>query len=97
MYATDDLSSVPSAAANISGASVQYRAMMSEQIAELYFTRVRLTNEQAEQTGADLRAQALFALQLAEIDALLDAYTDGALSLSAAGTLPTDSTEEDSL
>ncbi|MBK9371741.1 MAG: hypothetical protein IPO67_03070 [Deltaproteobacteria bacterium] len=97
VYATDDLSSVPSAAANISGASVQYRAMMADQIAELYFTRVRLTNEQAEQTGGDLRAQALFALQLAEIDALLDAYTDGALSLSAAGALPTDSTEEDSL
>lgn len=97
VYATDDLSSVPSAAANVSGESVQYRSMMAEQIAELYFTRVRLTNEAAEKSAGDLRAQALYALQLAEIDALLDAYTDGALSLSAAGALQTDSTEEDSL
>jgi hypothetical protein len=64
----------------VSRGSVQYRSELADTISRLYLTRQRLVLEQRWLADEPLYEQTLRALQLAEVEARLDALTDGAVS-----------------
>ncbi len=69
-----------SAAANVTSASVTYRTNLADEMARLNTARQQLLLDREQVVFQDLRAQVQHELALQEINARIDAYTDGALS-----------------
>ena len=83
VYQADDaISTVAPAAANVVQRLSQYRGDVAGYVTDLYFTRERLLGEQEGVAGLPLTEQVLFALELQEVVARLDIYTDGRYSAS---------------
>lgn len=83
VYLTDDtISSVAPAAANVAQRLSQYRGSVSDAVIELYYTRQRLLAEQQTATTLPLTEQVYLELEMQELVARLDIYTDGRYSSS---------------
>jgi hypothetical protein len=76
----DDGSLTALIGSKVSRGSVAYRSELADIISRLYLTRQRLVLEQRWLADEPLYEQTLRALQLAEVEARLDALTDGAVS-----------------
>jgi hypothetical protein len=66
------------AAANVAQLVRSYRRYLADHVADAWLSRVHLLNESAAVRELPLRDQVLHTLQIAELDARLDALTDGA-------------------
>ncbi len=72
-----DAGNVVSAAANVAQALANYRVSAAQQISEAWMTRRRLVAEQASPSDAPLRDRVMQTLAVQELDARLDAWTNG--------------------
>jgi hypothetical protein len=75
----DDSQSVI-AAANVAQSIRAYREHLHEQVSEAWLTRQRLATEAPLTSQMPLHDQVMHALKIAELDARLDIYTDGAFT-----------------
>ena len=73
-----DSTAVVAAAANVSQSLSTYRVSTAQQISEAWITRARLLDEPL--AGSGTRDQVMHALAVQEIDARLDAWTNGRFS-----------------
>jgi len=80
--ATDQSVSIAPAAVNVSQRISQYRNDLTDYIIELYYARQRLVSERSAVGGLPLMEQVLHDLQIQEVDARLDIYTDGRFTAS---------------
>jgi hypothetical protein len=80
------------AAANVAQAIRSYRRYLADHVADAWLARVQVSRESAAVRSQPLRDQVHHALQLQELDARLDAMTDGAFSrsISRSSTSPED-------
>lgn len=67
------------AAARLGQAVLGYRASLADTVTELYRARAELVAERARLRGERLQRQVLHELSIAEVEARLDALTDGAV------------------
>ncbi len=70
------------AAANVAQRIRSYRRYLGEHVADAWLARARLVADTAQVRTLPLREQVLHALQLEELEARLDAFTEGAFSRS---------------
>ncbi|MFT4978898.1 MAG: hypothetical protein ACI8S6_004808 [Myxococcota bacterium] len=83
VYQTDDsVSSIAPAAANVAQRLSQYRGDVAGYVTDLYFTRQRLLAEEEGLSALPLDEQIRSELEMQEIIARLDIYTDGRYSAS---------------
>ncbi len=82
VYVSDDSSAPIAAAANVSQDLNRYRVTLAEQVADAWLARRRLAADGPLGAGAPVREQAFRIIQLAELNARLDAYTGGAYTQS---------------
>jgi hypothetical protein len=80
--ANDAVAAVAPAAANVAQRLSKYRNDVAEYVTELYFTRLRLLTETEGMADLPLTDQVLHELELQEVVARLDIYTDGRYSSS---------------
>lgn len=80
--ANDAVAAVAPAAANVAQRLSKYRNDVAEYVTELYFTRQRLLSEKEGTSDLPLTDQVLHELELQEVVARLDIYTDGRYSSS---------------
>ena len=80
--ANDAVAAVAPAAANVAQRLSKYRNDVAEYVTELYFTRQRLLTETEGMADLPLTDQVLHELELQEVVARLDIYTDGRYSSS---------------
>ncbi len=73
----EDLASYPIAAASVAERLTKYRTFLSESLTELYQTRIRLGAEADAMARQPLQEQVDYTLTIQEVEAHLDAYTDG--------------------
>lgn len=73
-----DADAVVSAAANVAQSLASYRVSTAQQIGEAWITRARLADEVVPE--ASLRDQVMHLLAIQELDARLDAWTNGTFS-----------------
>ena len=86
VYAADEEGSVLSAASRLTTGSSQYRVQLSEQVALLYYSRERLARSVETGPSGDLHQDVHRQLDLQELTARIDAYTEGALSRALQGS-----------
>jgi hypothetical protein len=77
VFDLDDVGSYSAAAANTVSDITKYRGFLAESLTELYHTRLRLEAQRGSVQTLPLQEQVVYALTVEEIDAQLDAYTDG--------------------
>lgn len=82
VYVDDDSLAPVAGAANVAQAVSRYRINVAEQVSDAWLARRRLAADGVLPADAPLREQVLRVLQLAELDARLDAFTGGAFSQS---------------
>jgi photosystem II stability/assembly factor-like uncharacterized protein len=86
LYAVDgkvfDEGEPVAAAANVAQRIRSYRRSLADTVADAWMARQRLAAEVPQIRNQPLRDQVLHALQIAELNARLDAYTDGAFTRS---------------
>ena len=91
VYESDSTEAMASAGANVSERMARYRNSLASTVAELYFSRVNLVDLLADTGNLPLREQVDRRLDIAEITARLDVFTDGSFSRYLdAGPEPTD-------
>ena len=76
----DDGSMTALVGAKVNRGSIAYRDMLAEDISRLYLTRQRIAIEQQWVADEPLYERVLRALQIEEIEAQLDALTEGAVT-----------------
>jgi photosystem II stability/assembly factor-like uncharacterized protein len=86
VYLDSSLGGIPVAAASTIRKMTGYRYAIIDLLTELYLTREQLINRFETIPPDDLRAQVLHVLQIQEVTARLDGYTDGAFSRGNVGT-----------
>ncbi|MEE2751665.1 MAG: hypothetical protein VX519_09560 [Myxococcota bacterium] len=86
VYSSDEEGSVLSAASRLTTGSSQYRVQLSEQVALLYYSRERLARRVELGPSGDLHQDVHRQLDLQELTARIDAYTEGALSRALQGS-----------
>ncbi|MFT5681795.1 MAG: hypothetical protein ACI8RZ_002713 [Myxococcota bacterium] len=79
---TDQAVSIAPAAVNVSQRISKYRNDLTAYIIELYYSRQRLVAERGAVGSLPLMEQVLHDLQIQEVDARLDIYTDGSFTAS---------------
>lgn len=77
---------VVASAANVAERMRRYRHTVASTVADAWLARVRLEAEAPLTRNMPLRAQVMYALDMAEMDARLDIYTDGAFGRSLTTT-----------
>jgi ligand-binding sensor domain-containing protein len=82
IYSTAEQASIAPAAVNVSQRIAKYRNDLTDYIIELYYSRERLVAERAAVASLPLMEQVLHDLQIQEVDARLDIYTDGRFTAS---------------
>jgi hypothetical protein len=92
LFRADDSRSVRAAASALTSASTVYRVELGEQVARLYYSRERVARVLDGGPTGDIRRDTQRTLDLQELTAWIDAYTDGALSRALLGD-PTRRTE----
>ncbi len=92
LFQADDSRSVRAAASALTSESTAYRVELGEQVARLYYSRERVARILDGGPTGDIRRDTQRTLDLQELTAWIDAYTDGAMSRALAGD-PTRRTE----
>jgi photosystem II stability/assembly factor-like uncharacterized protein len=86
LYSVDDPLAVPTAASRLAVDANSYRLAVAEHLGHLYFARQRLSHNPPTTRGEEIRAKVQYELDMQELLAWIDAYTDGSLSRSLEGT-----------
>ena len=86
LYSVDDPLAVPTAASRLTVDANSYRLAVAEHLGHLYFARQRLTHMPLTTPGDEIRASVQHELNMQELLAWIDAYTDGSLSRSLEGS-----------
>ena len=76
----DTTANYSAAGANVGERLSRYRNGLADIVTELYFSRIRLVSERAGLPGLSLRERVEHELEISEVTARLDAYTDGYFS-----------------
>ena len=92
LFRADDSRSVRAAASALTSESTAYRVQLGEQVARLYYSRERVARILDGGPSGDIRRDTERTLDLQELTAWIDAYTDGAMSRALTGD-PTRRTE----
>ena len=92
LFRADDSGSVRAAASALTSESTAYRVELGEQVARLYYSRERVARILDGGPSGDIRRDTQRTLDLQELTAWIDAYTDGAMSRALTGD-PTRRTE----
>jgi hypothetical protein len=92
LFRADDSGSVRAAASALTSDSTTYRVELGEQVARLYYSRERVARILDGGPSGDIRRDTQRTLDLQELTAWIDAYTDGAMSRALTGD-PTRRTE----
>ena len=79
---TDTSSSIAPAAVNVSQRISRYRNDLTDNVIKLYYSRERLVSERSAISSLPLMEQVLHDLQIQEVDARLDIYTNGLFTAS---------------
>jgi hypothetical protein len=85
LYSTDNRQSIQSATSRLLLDSTDYRLEVNQRLSALYFARRRLTQQVPPDAAVDLRSAVLFRLDVQELAAWIDAFTDGSFSLALRG------------
>jgi len=80
--ASDAVSSIAPAAVNVSQRIAKYRNDLTDYVIELFYSRERLLSERGTIGTLPLMEQVLHDLQIQEVNARLDIYTDGRFTAS---------------
>ena len=80
VYVIENASSYSAVAANVSDRVSRYRRSVADAVTDLYFARVSLVYEQQAAAGRSIQEQVELDLDIQEVTARLDAYTDGYFS-----------------
>lgn len=83
-----DATYTASAAANVTGKSATYRTRVGDELARLHADRQRLLADREALRGGELSDRVYHELAILEINARIDAYTDGALDALLKGSPP---------
>jgi hypothetical protein len=86
VYSYAEAGSFAPAAANVAERLARHRTQVSAVVADLYLSRLRLIESQAQSGGLPLREQVALAVEIAELTARLDVYTDGYFSSAIHGS-----------
>ena len=92
LFQADDSGSVRAAASALTSESTAYRVDLGEQVARLYYSRERVARILDGGPTGDIRRDPQRTLDLQELTAWIDAYTEGAMSRALVGD-PTRRTE----
>jgi len=82
LYSSDSPQAIQSATSRLLVDTSDYRLEVRQRLADLYFARHRLIQQLPPDAGLDLRSAVLFELDVQELTAWIDAYTDGSFSLA---------------
>lgn len=85
LYSTDNPEALQSATSRVLVNSTDYRLEVRQRLSSLYFAHWRLVRQSAPDGANDLRSAVLFQLDVQELTAWIDAYTDGSFSLALLG------------
>lgn len=80
--ASDAVSSIAPAAVNVSQRIAKYRNDLTDYVIELFYSRERLLSERSAIDTLPMMEQVLHDLQIQEVNARLDIYTDGRFTAS---------------
>ena len=82
IYSSDSPEAIQSATSRLLVDTSDYRMEVRQRLGDLYFARHRLIQQAPPDAGIDLRSAVLFQLDVQELTAWIDAYTDGSFSLA---------------
>lgn len=85
LYSTDNPEALQSATSRLLVDSTDYRLEVRQRLSSLYFAHWRLIRQSAPDGASDLRSAVLFQLDVQELTAWIDAYTEGSFSLALLG------------
>jgi len=85
LYSADNPEALQSATSRLLLDSTDYRLEVRQRLTALYFARQRLIQQPVPDAEVDLRSAVLFQLDVQELAAWIDAYTDGSFSLALRG------------
>lgn len=85
VYEADSTEAMASAGANVSERMSKYRTSLATTVTELYFSRVELVAQQSELSALSLEERVGRRLDIDEVTARLDVFTDGSFSRYIAG------------
>jgi hypothetical protein len=85
LYSSDNPEALQSATSRLLVDSTDYRLEVRQRLSSLYFAHWRLTQQRPPDSSRDLRSAVLFKLDVQELTAWIDAYTDGSFSLALRG------------
>lgn len=77
VFDLNDVGTYSAAAANAVAGMTRYRGFLADSLTELYHTRLRLESQRGSVRTLPLRDRVVYSLTVAEVDAQIDAYTDG--------------------
>ena len=77
VFDLNDVGTYSAAAANAVSVMTRYRGFLAESLTELYHTRLRLEAQRGSVRTLPLQDRVVYALTVAEIDAQINAFTDG--------------------
>jgi hypothetical protein len=85
LYSSDNPQALQSATSRLLVDSTDYRLEVRQRLSSLYFAHWRLVQQRPPDAVRDLRSAVLFQLDVQELTAWIDAYTDGSFSLALLG------------